>query len=180
MLYAAHIFPILDEATITSYRGLPASWGELMIRLTIFLSGSIWVAMVLAPELDEPVFAETAAKFAPVVEPEVTRAALVSPVKVAAVVTVAEPEIEPAPIEVVAIPEIEPEPEHVIWYVTGSKVNVREGPSTQYSVMGNVVYGEAAQVVSDLDADWIKIRIEGDGVEGYIMKRFMTKVDPLG
>lgn len=149
-----------------------------MIRLTIILSGSIWVAMVLAPELDEPVFAEQVAVLAPVEQPapEVTQAALVSPVKVAAVAAPTEP--ESAPLEIVSIPEAAPE--RIIWYVTGSKVNVREGPSTNYSVMGNVTYGEAAEIVSELDADWIKIRIEGDGVEGFIMKRFMTDVDPLG
>ncbi|MBL4759141.1 MAG: SH3 domain-containing protein [Rhizobiales bacterium] len=61
-----------------------------------------------------------------------------------------------------------------------NRVNVRGGPSTNYEVLGKVVYGEAAEIISDPDADWVKIRIEGDGVEGFIMKRFMTDVDPLG
>lgn len=137
--------------------------------------------MAFAPDLDEPVFTEMATEVAPVEEsaPEVTRAALISPVKVMAPVVVAEP--APKPVEVVSIPEPAPEiaPERIIWFVTGSRVNVREGPSTDYSVMGKVVYGEAAEIVSDPDAEWVKIRIEGDGVEGFIMKRFMTDVDPL-
>ncbi len=151
-----------------------------MFKLTLFLGGSILAAMAFAPELDEPVFTELVAKVAPVVEaaPEVTRAALISPVEVAAPVVVSTP--EPVAVAVVAIPEPAPEPERIIWFVTGSRVNVRGGPSTNYQVLGKVTYGEAAEIVSDPDADWVKIRIEGDGVEGFIMKRFMTDVDPLG
>ena len=140
--------------------------------------------MAFAPELDEPVFTEMVAKAAPVEEstPEVTRSVQVNPVIVAAPVVVPAP--APTPVQVVSIPtpapEAAPQPERIIWYVTGSRVNVREGPSTNYSVMGSVVYGEAAEIVSDPDADWVKIRIEGDGVEGFIMKRFMTEDDPLG
>jgi len=151
-----------------------------MYKLTLFLGGSIWVAMAFAPELDEPVFTEMVAE-APTIEesaPEVTRTALISPVEVAAPVVVTTP--EPAAVAVVATPEPAPEPERIIWFVTGSRVNVRGGPSTNYEVLGKVVYGEAAEIVSDPDAEWVKIRIEGDGVEGFIMKRFMTDVDPLG
>ncbi|WP_456389105.1 SH3 domain-containing protein [Profundibacter sp.] len=131
--------------------------------------------MAFAPELDEPVFTEVV----PVegVAPEATRTVLVSPVNVVAPVIVTP---EPEPVQIASIPEPAPEPERIIWFVTGSRVNVREGPSTDYMVMGKVTYGEAAEIVSDPDADWVKIRIEGDGVEGFIMKRFMTDVDPLG
>jgi uncharacterized protein YgiM (DUF1202 family) len=151
-----------------------------MFKLTLFLGGSIMAAMAFAPELDEPVFTEMVAEVAPVVEPapETTRAALISPVEVAVPVVVNTP--EPVAVAIVAIPEPAPEPERIIWFVTGSRVNVRGGPSTNYDVLGKVVYGEAAEIISDPDADWVKIRIEGDGIEGFIMKRFMTDVDPLG
>ncbi len=136
--------------------------------------------MVFAPELDAPVFTEMVAEVAPVVEPapEVTQSALISPVEGAAPIVVNTP--EPVAVAAVVIPEPVPEPERIIWFVTGSRVNVRGGPSTNYEVLGKVVYGEAAEIISDPDADWVKIRIEGDGVEGFIMKRFMTDVDPLG
>ena len=135
--------------------------------------------MAFAPDLDEPVFTEMAAEVAPVKisTVDITRTALTNPVEVAAPVVVSEP--APKPVEIVSIPEPAPEPERIIWFVTGSRVNVREGPSTDYSVLGKVTYGEAAEIVSDPEADWVKIRIEGDGVEGFIMKRFMTDVDPL-
>ena len=146
--------------------------------MTLFLGGAIVAVMAFAPELDAPVFTEMVAEIAPVVEPvpEVTRSALISPVEVVAPVVVSTP--EPVAVAVVSIPE--PAPERIIWFVTGSRVNVRGGPSTNYEVLSKVVYGEAAEIISDPDADWVKIRIEGDGVEGFIMKRFMTDVDPLG
>ncbi len=152
--------------------------------------------MAFAPELDEPVFTEVTPETAPVVvaedqpvaapAPEVTPVAMITPVAVMTPVASPEPVAEPAVAEAVAevMAEVEaettPEPERIIWYVTGSRVNVREGPSTNYTVLGKVLYGDAAEIISDPNADWVKIRIEGDGVEGYIAKRFMTDVDPLG
>jgi len=148
--------------------------------------------MAFAPELDEPVFTEVTPEAAPAVvaadqpvtapAPEVTPVAVVTPVVIMTPVASAEPAVAEVVAEVVAetTPEPAPEPERIIWYVTGSRVNVREGPSTDYTVLGKVLYGDAAEIISDPDAEWVKIRIEGDGVEGYIAKRFMTDVDPLG
>ncbi len=65
-----------------------------------------------------------------------------------------------------------------VWFVTGQRVNVREGPSTDFAVLGSVIYGEAAEVVADSGGEWVKIRIEGDGVEGFIARRFMSKTEP--
>lgn len=146
-----------------------------MIRLTLFLGGSIWAAMAFAPELSEPVFTEQVAEATLVEEtaPEVTRTALTSPV--AMVVPVVAP--TPDPVQVAALTE--PTPERIIWFVTGSRVNVRQGPSTKYGILDKVLYGDAAEIISDPEADWVKIRIEGDGVEGFVMKRFMTDIDPL-
>ncbi len=142
--------------------------------------------MAFAPELDEPVFTEIAPEPEPVAvataepeavpAPEVTRAAMITPVTV--MTPVIAPETAPEPVVAEVTPE--PEPERIIWFVTGSRVNVREGPSTDYIVLGKVLYGDAAEIISDPNDEWVKIRIEGDGVEGYIAKRFMTDVDPLG
>ncbi len=147
--------------------------------------------MAFAPELDTPVFTEVVAKPAPVVipvkeiAPEATRTEVLSPAIIAA--PLVEPTPEPVVVAEVAAPEPEPvvvvveaAPARIIWYVTGSQVNVREGPSTDYTILGSVIYGDAAEIISDPDADWVKIRIEGDGVEGYIAKRFMAVQDPLG
>lgn len=157
-----------------------------MIRLTLLLSGSIWAAMNFAPELDEPVFTELVAEVAPVEESApashatITRTAQVSPVKMVVPTVETATGLASDPAKVATIIPPPPEPEHPVWFVTASRVNVRQGPSTDYGVLGKVLYGDAALVVSDLDSDWIKIRIEGAGVEGFIMKRFMTDIDPLG
>ena len=152
-----------------------------MIRLTLVLGGLIWAVMALAPELESPVFTEMVAAVEPVVEPtpEVSRS-VATPVAIAAPVSAPEPAVEVA----LATPEsapvvVESAPENTVWYVTGTRVNVREGPSTNYAVLGKVVYGDAFLLVSDPDSDWIKIRIEGDGVEGYIAKRLTARQDPL-
>jgi len=156
-----------------------------MIRLALLLGGLIWVAMAFSPDLTEPVFTEIVAEAtpeaAPAVKPEVTRAAVIDPVEIAnpTIKPAAQPEPTPEPVTVVAEITPEPEPERIIWYVTGSRVNVREGPSTDYAILGKVIYGDAAEVISDPNAEWVKIRIEGDGVEGFIVKRFMAEADPL-
>jgi len=132
--------------------------------------------MNFAPELKEPVFTE---QVAVVEDPavEVTRTAMVTPVEIATPVRAIEPE-SAAPIEVAEIQQ--PAPDRLIWFVTGSLVNVRSGPSTNTEVMGKVLYGDAAEIISDPESDWVRIRIEGAGVEGFVMKRFMTDIDPLG
>ncbi|MDT8854497.1 SH3 domain-containing protein [Paracoccaceae bacterium Fryx2] len=61
-----------------------------------------------------------------------------------------------------------------VWYVTAGAVNVREGPSTDYAVVGRLTRGEAALVVWHEDDGWARIRIEGDGIEGFVATRFLA------
>ena len=66
-----------------------------------------------------------------------------------------------------------------VWYVAGDSLNVRSGPSTNDQVVGKLSRGEAALVVWREGADWARIRIEGDGVEGYVAMRFLTPDVPV-
>lgn len=59
-------------------------------------------------------------------------------------------------------------------YVTAASVNVREGPSTDFGVVGRLTRGEAALVVQDAGDGWALIRIEGDGIEGYVSSRYLA------
>ncbi len=68
--------------------------------------------------------------------------------------------------------------ESQIWYVDGNSVNVRAGPSTDDAVIGKLSRGEATLLVSREGEDWARIRIEGDGIEGYVAVRFLTPVAP--
>lgn len=67
-----------------------------------------------------------------------------------------------------------------IRFVTAKRVNVRKGPSTDTEVLDQVIFAEAVEVLSEPADGWVLIRIEGDGVEGYIASRFLQRVDPLG
>ncbi len=112
---------------------------------------------------------------------------LISLKKVEPLITADETGSKPAPrpVQMVSAPQtvtepvITTEPESITRYVTATRVNVRQGPSTGYAVLGQVLYGQDFEVISDPDDAWIKIRIEGDGIEGYIAKRLSSEEDPL-
>jgi hypothetical protein len=72
----------------------------------------------------------------------------------------------------------ESDAEGKIFYVTASSVNVREGPSTDASVLGKLDSGEAALVITDVDGEWARIVIQGDGMEGYVAMRFLSPEAP--
>ena len=58
--------------------------------------------------------------------------------------------------------------------VTAKRVNVRSGPSTSDAVLGQVVKAEIVRVLSNPNDAWVKISVEGDGVEGFMASRFLT------
>lgn len=60
--------------------------------------------------------------------------------------------------------------------VTANRVNVRSGPSTSNAVLGQVVRAEVVRVVARANNDWVKIVVEGDGIEGYMSAQFLTPV----
>jgi SH3-like domain-containing protein len=64
--------------------------------------------------------------------------------------------------------------------VNATRVNVREGPSTEFAVIDSVAFGVAMEILTDPDEEWVKIRIQGDGVEGYIARRFLQNSEPNG
>lgn len=54
-----------------------------------------------------------------------------------------------------------------------SSANVRGGPSTGYGVIGRVTLGEEVEVV-DMANGWVHIRIQGDGVDGWVVERLLA------
>jgi len=144
----------------------------------------------------------------PAVERPVVRAAVVAPaadVKLAnfAPVTVTSRQLPPPPTETkransviigpfvidgapkvaqVAAPEaaaaVDAVPDFPIMYVSSNAVNVRQGPSTDYEVVGRLTRAEAVTVVSAEQDGWVKIIIEGDGLEGFIAARLLSDRDP--
>jgi hypothetical protein len=87
---------------------------------------------------------------------------------------------DPAP-EPVAETETETETETAtgdIWYVTASAVNVRAAPSTEAAILDKLSTGEATLMLEQVDADWARIVIQGDGVEGYVAIRYLAPGTP--
>jgi hypothetical protein len=66
-----------------------------------------------------------------------------------------------------------------IWYVAGNSLNVRAGPSTDDPVVGKLSRGEAMLMVAREGDEWAQIRIEGDGIEGYVATRFLSAEVPV-
>jgi len=57
-------------------------------------------------------------------------------------------------------------------YVTGSRVNLRAGPSTRDAVVGSVAYGEAVDVLGYADDAWAEVRVEGRAA--FMSRRFLA------
>ncbi len=81
-------------------------------------------------------------------------------------------------------PEAEPAPASAaedlgqIMYVAGRSVNVRGGPSTNNPVVGRLGRGEAVLVVWVEGNGWARVRVEGDGIDGYISAGLLTDQAP--
>lgn len=113
----------------------------------------------------------------PVPEPAVQRSTPAPEPVVAAPVVVAAPK---ADVQQVALaPEPEPEPLPLL-FVNSNAINVRQGPSTSYSVVGRLTRDEAVLAIEPEQNGWVRIRIEGDGVEGFVAARLLTDRDPSG
>lgn len=64
-----------------------------------------------------------------------------------------------------------------VLYVAAQSVNVREGPGKDHAVVDRLPQGEAVLVLVQGDGPdgWSLIRIEGDGIEGYVASRLLTE-----
>ncbi|NUB44555.1 SH3 domain-containing protein [Fertoebacter nigrum] len=171
-----------------------------MLRLTFLLCCVLFVALqvggrdygqkrfglqgqyaALAPA-DDPAPVQPAAKAAAVV-PQAVVVAQPAPQPVERAEPVAQvldaafasgrPVLGPAPEPEPARQFIE-SPIKPVRYVNAAAVNVREGPSTDFGVVGRLTRGEAALVVQDAGDGWALIRIEGDGIEGYVSSRYLA------
>lgn len=63
------------------------------------------------------------------------------------------------------------------WYVTGSLVNLRGGPGTANPVVGQVRFGEEAEVLSNVNG-WYEIRLADGSATGWIFGRFLDEQRP--
>ncbi|RAZ81976.1 SH3 domain-containing protein [Cereibacter johrii] len=80
----------------------------------------------------------------------------------------------PQPVRAAATVAEKLQPAGEVRHVTADAVNVRSGPSTAYPVVGRVLRGDAVLVDGPQEGSWAPIRIEGDGVAGYMAARFLA------
>lgn len=96
---------------------------------------------------------------------------------VAAIVRAPEPMLPapmlPAPDRALTPPPMPVVPRYERRVVTGSGVNLRVGPGTQYALTGRVARGETVDLLQPEAEGWAYVRL-GDGRRGYIAARFLT------
>ncbi len=166
-----------------------------MIRLVLLLCAGMYFALlvlgedrgqkryglmmvdqqVAQPALPDP--AQDVAKAAPVVFIP-AQTVMAAP----AVERVAEPAAAVVAPETVAQsqPETLPEPQvagGLLFTVSANSANVREGPGTVFAVLGSLGQGEQVLVLSEESPieGWSRVRLEGDGIEGYIATRLLSE-----
>ena len=99
--------------------------------------------------------------------------------------TVMKPPVVAAPVVAeVAAPVAEPLPEPQVdggrlLTVSARAANVRMGPGTTFDVVGSLTQGEQVLVVDDETPieGWSRVRLEGDGVEGYVATRLLSDAE---
>jgi len=159
-----------------------------MIRLLLLLCAGIFVTLQIAGEdrgqlrfgLQEAAEAERLAQSLPVAATPRAGADQVAPPApdTADVVTQVAFTPQRPVVTPVAAPETPAQPAAVapdaVKYVTGRSVNVRSGPSTADGVVGKLTRGEAVTVVWIEENGWARIRLEGDGLDGYMSMDFLA------
>ena len=89
------------------------------------------------------------------------------------------------PARPVALAAIEPDatetkevvPAATYWYVTGSRVNLRQGPGTGNAVVTQLTLGTEAEVL-DRQGGWVQIRTADGSVSGWMSGKFLVDKRP--
>lgn len=85
---------------------------------------------------------------------------------------IAEPAAEePAAIEVAAAPA----PSTDIRFVGSSRVNMRAGPGTNYSVLDTLDGGTELEVLEVDATGWARVYVPSAGIEGFMAERLLTR-----
>lgn len=65
-------------------------------------------------------------------------------------------------------------------WVSVERANVRAQPGRDGAVTGRVERGEAVEVLWVEPSGWVRIRVQGDGVDGFVFGDLLTDIDPAG
>ena len=109
-----------------------------------------------------------------VIEPVVTTVALdaqrSSNANEAVIVQISSKNIDQAPE-----PQVQPGPQIEMATVTGSAVNMRLGPSTQYGVVSTLRRGTEVEVLEMASNGWARLRVVENGQVGWMSARFVAQ-----
>ncbi|AHC99450.1 ligand-binding protein SH3 [Leisingera methylohalidivorans DSM 14336] len=72
----------------------------------------------------------------------------------------------------------EPEPEKDIRQIRASRVNMRQGPGTNYPVIARLLGGDEVIVFEDSGTGWLHLRAPGKGKVGWIAASLVSKKRP--
>lgn len=153
-----------------------------MIRLTLLLCGGLFLAMLIGGrdhgQQRFGLIPQPAAPAPVVAKVEIAEVAPVQPKSDVAVFAPAEPVMAtPVALESTPVVAVAAADTGKVLFVGARSANVRAGPGQDFDVVGRLARGEAVLVVADGEGPdgWSLIRIEGDGVEGYIASRLLTE-----
>jgi len=59
-----------------------------------------------------------------------------------------------------------------VWFVSGSRVNLRSGPSTSNRVVTSLTRDTAVELIGS-EGDWAHLRVVNTGAEGFMAQRFL-------
>ncbi len=113
----------------------------------------------------------------PAIEPDLRKAAFTRPLpedRLPLSLPLVHPDSSPPEVRVVASPLTETLDGQEIRFIRARSVNVREGPSTQTDVIGQLAQGEAILVLWTEDNGWAHVLVEGDGIAGYVKSDLLT------
>jgi len=85
----------------------------------------------------------------------------------------AQPAATEAPVTAEA-PVAEPQPAADIRQVAGTRVNMRQGPGTNFAVMDTLDGGTEVEVLEVSDNGWARLRIAETGEIGWMAERLLT------
>lgn len=69
-----------------------------------------------------------------------------------------------------------PEPEKDIREISGTRVNMRDGPGTIYPIIGKAAIGQKVEVLSDSGTGWLRLRMLPEQQVGWISASLVRKV----
>jgi hypothetical protein len=82
---------------------------------------------------------------------------------------------EPATVEPASAKPATPEPQLDIRQVRGTRVNVRNGPSTRYNVILKLTRGTRVEILQEPGNGWVKLKVEDTGRIGWMAARLLEQ-----